>query len=106
MVSETLCYRYYYPSCSLLEPQPRRLASLGNSERDLPHWRRRKCRYASAVRIGSAVREADSARPNSTPHQDSPGGLAVFGHQLCHGLDSVGRLVQHLALLLCSDHWP
>ena len=41
---------------------------------------------------GSAVLEADRARPNRTPHQDSPGGLAVFGDQLCHGLDSVGPL--------------
>ena len=44
------------------------------------------------VRTGSAAREADSGRPNRTPHQDSPGGLAVFGHQLCHGLDRVGLL--------------
>ena len=32
------------------------------------------------------------ARPTRTPHQDSPGGLAVVGDQLCHGLDRVGLL--------------
>ena len=54
------------------------------------------------VRIESAVREADRARPNRTPHQDSPGGLAVFGHQLCDGLDSVGGLGSALgAVVLC-----
>jgi len=69
---------------------------------DLPHWRRRckgrnrRSQCSKGLRCGGPPGAANQ----DTPSKKIPGGLAMVGHQLCHGLDSIGRLVSALGAVV------